>query len=267
MTPRRHPDLIVGEPTQPNPAREQPPRDARRQHGQGKKTMNREERARNSRAGEPRPSRSFADKEPSSEDVESAASGDPGEEARDTSAAGTPAERMAALEKECASFRERWLRSEAELTNYRRRAARDLEEAERRSRDRILSEIVSLADDLERALDAAEQTEEAGPIYQGVRLVHERVREILRSHGVGVIDPAGKPFNPHEAEALLEVEAGDRVPGTVVDVIAKGYRQGDRLLRPAKVTVARAPEGGRAGAAGRTDRGSESGGPRRSPGS
>jgi molecular chaperone GrpE len=153
------------------------------------------------------------------------------------SEAGDP--RLEALEAEVKECKDRWLRSEAELTNYRKRVTRDLEEVERNARERVLGEVVSLADDLERALDAAEQSEHTGPIVSGVRMVHGRVRDILRNHGVEVIDPAGKPFDPHEAEAVLEVDAPGKVPGTVVDVIEKGYRRGDRLLRPAKVTVAR----------------------------
>jgi molecular chaperone GrpE len=148
--------------------------------------------------------------------------------------------RVEALEAEVADLKDRWLRTEAELLNYRKRVTRDLEEVERNARERVLSEVVSLADDLERALDAAEQAEHAGPIVSGVRLVHERVRDILRNHGVEVVDPAGKPFDPHDAEAVLEVDAPGQVPGTVVSVVEKGYRRGERLLRPAKVTVARA---------------------------
>jgi len=149
--------------------------------------------------------------------------------------------RIEALEAEVKELKDKWLRSEADLTNYRRRVSRDLEETERNARERVLSEVVSLADDLERALDAAEQAENAGPIVSGVRMVHGRVRDILKNHGVEVVDPAGKPFDPHEAEAVLEVDAPGQKPGTVVTVVEKGYRRGERLLRPAKVTVARAP--------------------------
>jgi len=164
------------------------------------------------------------------------------DEAREPAApSGEPGEdRVAELEAELAKVRDQWLRSEAELDNYRKRVARDLEEVERRGRERVLAEVLSLADDLERALDAAERSEHGGPIVSGVRLVHERVREILRTHGVEVVDPVGRPFDPHEAEAVAEVEAPGQAPGTVASVLEKGYRRGPRLLRPAKVTVARA---------------------------
>jgi molecular chaperone GrpE len=149
--------------------------------------------------------------------------------------------RLERLEAECARLQQERLRAEAELANFRRRAARDLEEAELAAKEQVLGEIMSLADDLERALDAAEQEEKVGPIFEGVRIVHERVRDILASHGVEVIDPRGQSFDPHEAEALMEVETDQHKPGTVVQVIEKGYRQGPKLLRPAKVTVAGKP--------------------------
>ena len=150
--------------------------------------------------------------------------------------------RLESLEAEVKELKDKWLRSEADLTNYRRRVAKDLEEVERNARERVLTEVVSLADDLERALDAAEQAEHAGPIVSGVRMVHGRVRDILKNHGVEVVDPVGKPFDPHEAEAVLEVDAPGQPAGSVVSVVEKGYRRGERLLRPAKVTVARAAE-------------------------
>lgn len=183
----------------------------------------------------------------------------PGEAGRDRAPEGDRAEaapgpgqetdgRLAALEAAAEEHKDRWLRAEAELANFRRRAARELEEAERRARDRVLGEVVSLADDLERALDAAEQSEASGPIHRGVRLVHERVREILRGHGVEVIDPAGQPFDPHVSEALFQVATDEHPAGTVVSVVEKGYRIGERLLRAAKVTVA-TPAAGEAGPA------------------
>jgi molecular chaperone GrpE len=161
----------------------------------------------------------------------------------EASAAGDEA-RLQELMRESKENREQWLRAEAELANFRKRAIRDREEAEQRAKERMLGEMLSLADDLERALDAAEQAEQGGPITQGVRLVHGRVRDTLRAHGVQVIDPAGMPFDPHDAEAILELESATHVPGTIVSVVEKGYRIGDRLLRPAKVIVARAQDGG-----------------------
>jgi molecular chaperone GrpE len=163
----------------------------------------------------------------------------PAEEVPEAAGGDHESERMAALEMECARLNDARLRTEAELANYRRRAVRERDEAELRAKEQVLGEVMALADDLERALDAAEEGEAEGPILNGVRLVHERVRDILASHGVEIIDPLGQPFDPHEADALLEMDSAEFKPGTVAQVIEKGYRQGERLLRPAKVAVAK----------------------------
>ncbi len=93
-----------------------------------------------------------------------------------------------------------------------------------------------MLDDLERALEAAGEHEEA-KLEEGVRLVHRSLVEALRRHGLEVIDTDGA-FDPHVHEALLAQPAEDAEPGAVVQVLQKGYRLGDRVLRPARVVVA-----------------------------
>jgi molecular chaperone GrpE len=138
-------------------------------------------------------------------------------------------------------FRDRWLRAEAELQNFRRRATREWEEGRRVAEESVLLEMVSVLDDLERALAAAD----AGSSWaQGVALVAQRIRDFLARQGVTVEDPLGRPFDPAFHEALLELDAPEgTVPGTVVQVVHRGYRRGARALRAARVVVARAPAG------------------------
>ena len=93
-----------------------------------------------------------------------------------------------------------------------------------------------MLDDLERALDAAEQHEEA-KLEEGVRLVHKSLVEALRRQGLELIETDGA-FDPHVHEALLAQPAGEAEPGSVLQVLQKGYRLGDRVLRPARVVVA-----------------------------
>jgi molecular chaperone GrpE len=139
-------------------------------------------------------------------------------------------------------YRDKWLRAEADLQNFRRRAQRDTEEAVRFAEDQSLLEIISNLDDLERALEVAREAGAPDPWAQGVRLVASRMSEYLARQGVTVIDSLGEPFNPELHEALLEVDAPeDRSPGHVVQVVRKGYRRGGRALRPARVVVARRP--------------------------
>jgi molecular chaperone GrpE len=97
-----------------------------------------------------------------------------------------------------------------------------------------------VADDLERALANRPDGAEANAWSEGVQLVVRRIREYLRRQGIDVVDPLGEPFDPAFHEAVLEVDGEERVaPGAVAEVVVKGYRRGDRALRPARVVVAR----------------------------
>jgi len=141
-------------------------------------------------------------------------------------------------------YKDRWLRAEAELQNFRRRASRDWEEGRRQAEEGVLLEMVAVLDDLERALDAANASEAATSWTQGVTLVAQRIRDFLARQSVAVEDPLGRPFDPAFHEALLELDAPDgAAPGTVVQVVQKGYRRGARALRAARVVVARARAG------------------------
>jgi molecular chaperone GrpE len=137
-------------------------------------------------------------------------------------------------------YKDRWLRAEAELQNYRRRAQREREESRRATEDAALLEIIAALDDLDRALESAPAGQVPEAWLQGVRLVGQRMTESLSRYGVTALDPKGAPFDPAFHEALLEIDAPEGVPpGQVVQVVHKGYARGDRALRPARVVVAR----------------------------
>ncbi len=143
--------------------------------------------------------------------------------------------------EEAALLKDRWLRAEADLQNYRRRAAREREEARRGAEESVMLEIIAALDDLDRALDAAGQSGAPAPWLEGVRLVESRLVDYLARQGVVVVDPLGEPFDPAFHEAILEVEIPGVEPGCVGQVVLKGWRRGDRALRAARVVVARAP--------------------------
>jgi molecular chaperone GrpE len=143
--------------------------------------------------------------------------------------------------EEAIDFRDRWLRAEAELQNYKRRTQRDAEEVRRRAEERVLLDLAALLDDLERALAAAAEGGANPPWVEGVGLVLQKGRDYLARHGIAIVDPLGQRFDPNHHEAILEVEAAEGVAaGTVAQVVQKGYRRGDRSLRAARVVVARA---------------------------
>lgn len=140
-------------------------------------------------------------------------------------------------------WRERWLRAEADLQNFRRRAARDREESVRHAEDRILLEMVTVLDDLERALASLEGEAAAGPWTAGVALTAQSLRDALARAGVEPVASVGQPFDPERHEAMLEIDAPEGVkPGAVAQELLRGYRRGERTLRPARVMVARAPQ-------------------------
>jgi molecular chaperone GrpE len=131
---------------------------------------------------------------------------------------------------------DRLLRLAADFDNYKKRAARERAEYVALANESLLKELLPILDDLERALTAAEQHEEA-QLEEGVRLVHRSLASLLQRNGVREIETDGK-FDPHVHEALLAQPAEDREQGDVLDVIQKGYRLGDRVVRPARVIVA-----------------------------
>ena len=125
-------------------------------------------------------------------------------------------------------------RLKAEFDNYRKRVARDQQELAARAHERLVRELVPVLDDLERALEAATQHEEA-KLEEGVRLVHRALADALGREGLAEIETDGK-FDPHTQEALLS-QPSDEEEGTVIQVLQKGYTLGDRVLRPARVII------------------------------
>ena len=131
---------------------------------------------------------------------------------------------------------ESYLRLAADFDNYRKRVAREQVELTRRANERILNELLPVLDDLERALEAASQHEEA-KLEEGVRLVHRSLLGLIERHGLSEIETEGA-FDPHVHEALLAQPGEGAEEGSVLQVLQKGYRLGDKVLRPARVIVA-----------------------------
>src|SRR6266508_2465919 len=125
----------------------------------------------------------------------------------------------------------------AEFENYRKRVARDQEALVARAHERLVKQLLPVLDDLERALVAADEHEEA-KLEEGVRLVQRSLQDALRREGLAEIETNGR-FDPHVHEALLS-QPSDAEEGSVIDVVQKGYKLGDRVLRPARVVVAAA---------------------------
>ena len=130
---------------------------------------------------------------------------------------------------------DRLLRLAADFENYKKRAARERAEYVALANERLIGELIPILDDLERALGAAEQHQEA-QLDEGVRLVHRSLAGLLERHGLRPIETEGR-FDPHVHEALLS-QPSEAEEGSVIDVVQKGYKLGDRVVRPARVVVA-----------------------------
>jgi molecular chaperone GrpE len=133
---------------------------------------------------------------------------------------------------------DRLLRLAADFENYKKRAARERQEYVQLANERLIAELIPILDDLERALAAAEQHQEA-QLEEGVSLVHRSLAALLERHGVRPIETEGK-FDPHVHEALL-TQPSEAEEGSVIDVAQKGYKLGERVVRPARVVVAAPP--------------------------
>jgi molecular chaperone GrpE len=131
-------------------------------------------------------------------------------------------------------------RTKADFENFRKRMSSELEAAGARGKADVVREVVSVLDDLERAIQAAgldpEGDSEDG-LSHGVLLVFRSLRDSLGRSGVEAVDPKGEKFDPTAHEALSTVAADGVEPGTVVEVLQKGYRLGEQLIRPARVVV------------------------------
>ena len=129
-----------------------------------------------------------------------------------------------------------YLRLAADFDNYRKRVAREHAELTARANERLVNELLPVLDDLERALEAAAEHEEA-KLEEGVQLVHRSLASLLERHGLTEIDTEGA-FDPHVHEALLAQPVEGAEEGSVLQVLQKGYKLGDKVLRPARVIVA-----------------------------
>ncbi|MCX8031793.1 MAG: nucleotide exchange factor GrpE [Thermoleophilia bacterium] len=145
-----------------------------------------------------------------------------------------------ALVAERDALTDSFLRLRAEFDNFRKRMARELTESGARARAEVLLELLPVLDNLERALEAAEHHEE-GKVIEGVKLTRDMFMDLLRRSGVEEVPGVGAEFDPNVHEALA-VEPSEHKEGTVIRVFQRGYRHGDRILRPARVVVSAAPE-------------------------
>jgi molecular chaperone GrpE len=166
----------------------------------------------------------------------------------------SPEEKIAALEAERNETKDRMLRIAAEFENWKKRARKEQTDAEAKARESVLKDMLDVADNLERATSAQAQggngAADAAGVLKGVNLVLRLLQQKLERHEVRPFEAQGQPFDPRVHEAISRVPSADVPAGSVAIELQKGYRVGDRLLRPAMVSVSTGPEAAAAGGGG-----------------
>ena len=150
-----------------------------------------------------------------------------------------PSVQLEKARAEAAENYDRYLRAAAELDNFRKRAVRMRAESREETLRDLLLQIAPLMDNMRRAL--AQEAAEARSLKQGIELILSQFQTILNGYGLEEIEAVGNPFDPNLHEAMLEVESADCEPGTILEEMEKGYRLREKVLRPARVVVGKAP--------------------------
>lgn len=153
-----------------------------------------------------------------------------------------PADVTVELQRERDDYRDRWMRKAAEFDNYRRRIEKERREQADEATENLLLDVLSVVDDFERALtvDVSASADGADAYRKGVELIYAKFQDLLRKKGVTPIEALGADFDPNVHQAVVHEVSTDHRDGEVIGELRKGYRIGERLLRPAFVKVAKA---------------------------
>jgi len=147
------------------------------------------------------------------------------------------------LEAELEAAKDAALRAQADAMNVQRRAEQEVEKARKFALERFCGDLLSVVDNLERALESSGDEQGSAALAEGVELTRKGLMDVLAKYGVEAVNPEGEPFDPETAQAMSMVEQADVEPNSVVAVMQKGYLLNGRLLRPAMVMVSKAPSG------------------------
>jgi len=146
-------------------------------------------------------------------------------------------ERVAGLEQERDDFRNLLQRTRAEFENYQKRSQRDSAQERRYAHGALALDILPILDNFERAVAAAKQAGESGPLVQGVSLIQNQVMDALKRNGITRIEAQGQPFDPNMHQAVMQQPSAEQPPNTVLKILEQGFMLHDRVLRPASVVV------------------------------
>jgi len=148
---------------------------------------------------------------------------------------------LSSAQEELVQHRDAMLRMQAEMENLRKRLMRDLERSRKFALEGVMKDLLQVRDSLERGLDMIDASATVESLKEGDELTLKMLNKVMTDHGLEVIDPKGQPFDPEFHEAVSMQPSADHEENTVLDVLQKGFKLHDRLIRPATVVVSRAP--------------------------
>ena len=164
---------------------------------------------------------------------------DPGDE---STASGEPVASAAPPEgvtPSAADLQDRLLRLQAELENFRKRARREYDDAQRYREIDLLRDLLPVLDTVQRAIDAAEKTDDVESLRAGFRMTAQQIEKLLAAHGCATIPTDDQPFDPTVHDAIQQLAVPGKAAGTVVATVSRGFTLHDRVVRPAQVIVAK----------------------------
>lgn len=140
-------------------------------------------------------------------------------------------------EKKAEEHYQRFLRTQADFENFRRRTRKEKEELQQYAAQAVIEQLLPVLDNFERALEAGRHTDDLGSLVKGVEMVFNQLQEVLKAQGLETIPSVGQPFDPYVHEAVMQVESDQYQSGYVVEELQKGYKLKEKVLRPAMVKV------------------------------
>ncbi len=156
----------------------------------------------------------------------------------DTEPVDEAAEALAKAEAEAAEWRDKYLRLQAEFDNYRKRTLKEKMSLVESGGENVIKALLPVVDDVDRALAAMEKSDDVEALRGGVRLISQKFNEVMRQQGVSEIEAVGKEFDVDVHEAVARFPIDGKNSGEIIDVVQKGYKLGDKVIRYAKVVVA-----------------------------
>lgn len=160
--------------------------------------------------------------------------------AEEIAESGNDAGASAELEKlraENEEYQQRLLRTQADFDNFRRRTVKEKEELGKYASAKLITELLPVIDNFERALSSAGESTDASSYTKGVEMIFRQLEGVLKAEGLTPMEAEGQPFNPEFHQAIMQVESDEHEEGVVVEVVQKGYLLKDKVLRPAMVKV------------------------------